>query len=422
VVSDKFYEVTKFYSLTKHTYPPIAWFTNLRKYKRWPGHAGGGRRGRARRLRDGPQGRDRQEKDGLARSQKSGVKVNEVKDLKAFQSRMKPAYDSGRRQGRQGLAGQVHGCRQGRRVADDPQGLGQRGGVALPRADGVLACDLMLGVFSRYVPVRTFTWYDEIARACFVWVVFLGAASASSAARISACTADRHAARSRARLAALRDAGVIIAFSACSWCRARRSWSSGASSNCPSWASRRSGSTPRCRSAAPDDPYSLQALWRSVRSALMIAVTCAVFAVLLVLAVPVAFTIGTWRVSSACGGAAAIRSPSSCSRPSSRSIRSCCWRFPLFILAGALMETGGIAVRLVRFAQALVGWIRGGLAMAVSSPNTSSPAYRARPSPDVSAIGATMIPPMTRAGLHAGAIGRRRRGASAWESWCRPAS
>src|SRR4029450_4992649 len=40
----------------------------------------------------------------------------------------------------------------------------------------VLACDLMLGVFSRYVLVRTFTWYDEIARACFVWIVFLGAA------------------------------------------------------------------------------------------------------------------------------------------------------------------------------------------------------------------------------------------------------
>ncbi|HXA97374.1 MAG TPA: TRAP transporter large permease subunit, partial [Candidatus Dormibacteraeota bacterium] len=36
---------------------------------------------------------------------------------------------------------------------------------------------------------------------------------------------------------------------------------------------------------------------------------------------------------------------------------------PLFILAGALMETGGIAVRLVRLAQALVGRIRGGLSM-----------------------------------------------------------
>jgi TRAP-type transport system small permease protein len=40
----------------------------------------------------------------------------------------------------------------------------------------VLAVDLMAGVFSRYVLFRTFTWYDEIARACFVWMVFLGAA------------------------------------------------------------------------------------------------------------------------------------------------------------------------------------------------------------------------------------------------------
>lgn len=40
----------------------------------------------------------------------------------------------------------------------------------------VLSVDLFLGVFSRYVLVRTFTWYDEIARGCFVWIVFLGAA------------------------------------------------------------------------------------------------------------------------------------------------------------------------------------------------------------------------------------------------------
>ena len=39
-----------------------------------------------------------------------------------------------------------------------------------------LSVDLMLGVFSRYVLVRTFTWYDEVARGCFMWVVFLGAA------------------------------------------------------------------------------------------------------------------------------------------------------------------------------------------------------------------------------------------------------
>ena len=41
----------------------------------------------------------------------------------------------------------------------------------------VLLCvDIFLGVFSRYVLLRTFTWYDEIALACFVWMVFLGAA------------------------------------------------------------------------------------------------------------------------------------------------------------------------------------------------------------------------------------------------------
>ncbi len=39
-----------------------------------------------------------------------------------------------------------------------------------------LCVDVFLGVFSRYVLVQTFTWYDEIARLCFVWMIFLGAA------------------------------------------------------------------------------------------------------------------------------------------------------------------------------------------------------------------------------------------------------
>jgi TRAP-type C4-dicarboxylate transport system permease small subunit len=39
-----------------------------------------------------------------------------------------------------------------------------------------LCVDVFLGVFSRYVLVRTFTWYDEIARLLFVWITFLGAA------------------------------------------------------------------------------------------------------------------------------------------------------------------------------------------------------------------------------------------------------
>jgi TRAP-type transport system small permease protein len=40
----------------------------------------------------------------------------------------------------------------------------------------MLCADVFLGVFSRYVLHSTFTWYDEIARLLFVWIVFLGAA------------------------------------------------------------------------------------------------------------------------------------------------------------------------------------------------------------------------------------------------------
>jgi tripartite ATP-independent transporter DctP family solute receptor len=94
VVSDKFYEVTKFYSLTKHTYPPIAWFTNLRKYNALPADL----RQAVDEAAKAACALDRKaeiegERVGLAAIEKAGVKVNEVKDLKAFQARMQPAYD-----------------------------------------------------------------------------------------------------------------------------------------------------------------------------------------------------------------------------------------------------------------------------------------------------------------------------------------
>lgn len=41
-----------------------------------------------------------------------------------------------------------------------------------------LVVDVFLGVFSRYVLQATFEWYDEVARLCFVWIIFLGAAVA----------------------------------------------------------------------------------------------------------------------------------------------------------------------------------------------------------------------------------------------------
>ena len=72
---------------------------------------------------------------------------------------------------------------------------------------------------------------------------------------------------------------------------------------------------------------------------------------------------------------------------------------PLFILAGALMETGGMAIRLVRLAQALVGWMRGGVAMAVVVAEYIFSGLSGSTIADVSAVGSTMIPPLTRMGF-----------------------
>jgi C4-dicarboxylate transporter DctM subunit len=129
----------------------------------------------------------------------------------------------------------------------------------------------------------------------------------------------------------------------------------------------------------------------------MITVTITAFVVLLILAVPVAFSVGM---------AGFLGLWWSGSYPLAIVIQQIfltadsfvLLAIPLFILAGALMETGGIAVRLVRFAQALVGWIRGGLAMAVVIAEYIFSGISGSTIADVSAIGATMIPSMVQAG------------------------
>jgi len=129
----------------------------------------------------------------------------------------------------------------------------------------------------------------------------------------------------------------------------------------------------------------------------MIAITIVAFVILLILAVPVAFAVGM---------AGFLGLWWSGQYPLTIIIQQIfltadsfvLLAIPLFVLAGSLMETGGIAVRLVRFAQALVGWIRGGLAMAVVVAEYIFSGISGSTIADVSAIGATMIPPLTRAG------------------------
>jgi TRAP-type transport system periplasmic protein len=92
--SDNFQEVTKYYSLTRHSNPPIAWFMNLKKYQSLPPDI---QKNIDDSMRDACQTHRRleveKEKNDFEVMRKAGVQINEVKDITAFQGRMKPAYD-----------------------------------------------------------------------------------------------------------------------------------------------------------------------------------------------------------------------------------------------------------------------------------------------------------------------------------------
>ena len=71
---------------------------------------------------------------------------------------------------------------------------------------------------------------------------------------------------------------------------------------------------------------------------------------------------------------------------------------PFFVLAGALMNTGGITRRLVRFANVLVGHIRGGLAHVVVVTNMVMAGISGSALADAVGTGAILIPAMQRGG------------------------
>jgi C4-dicarboxylate transporter, DctM subunit len=71
---------------------------------------------------------------------------------------------------------------------------------------------------------------------------------------------------------------------------------------------------------------------------------------------------------------------------------------PLFILAGGLMETGGISQRLVNLANSLVGFIRGGLAMVTVLATMIQSEISGSSVADAAAIGKVVIPAMEKRG------------------------
>ena len=73
---------------------------------------------------------------------------------------------------------------------------------------------------------------------------------------------------------------------------------------------------------------------------------------------------------------------------------------PLFVLAGMLMETGGISRRIVDLSNALVGHIRGGMGMVVMVATILFSDISGSSAADTAAIGSVMIPPMKKRGYN----------------------
>lgn len=78
---------------------------------------------------------------------------------------------------------------------------------------------------------------------------------------------------------------------------------------------------------------------------------------------------------------------------------------PFFILAGELMETGGISRRLIALATALVGHVRGGLANVTVVSMMLFSGISGSTNADAAAVGSVMIPSMRRKGWDAARAG-----------------
>ena len=122
----------------------------------------------------------------------------------------------------------------------------------------------------------------------------------------------------------------------------------------------------------------------------------AVFLVFVFLGIPVSFSIGLSTVAAvlAKGMPLAFVSQMAFTGLDSYTYLA----IPMFILAGYLMETGGLSKRLVNFAASLVGNIHGGLGIITVLACAFFAAISGSSPGTVAAVGAMMIPPMVEKG------------------------
>jgi len=121
-----------------------------------------------------------------------------------------------------------------------------------------------------------------------------------------------------------------------------------------------------------------------------------IFVVLLLLSMPIVFSLAAAGVVGLWIGGYPMQQ-----LPSALVSGSQSWvllAIPAFVFAGNLMERCGMSHALVEFARSLVGWVRGGLGMSVIVVAYFFSDICGSKMAEVSALGSTLMPPLTKAG------------------------
>ena len=121
------------------------------------------------------------------------------------------------------------------------------------------------------------------------------------------------------------------------------------------------------------------------------------FIALLIIGVPIAFSIGISAVLTMFVGIAPMATFTTIAQRMATSLDSFpLLAIPFFVFAGQLMNSGGIAKRLINLAKVLVGWIPGGLAFVNIIANMLFGAISGSAAASASAIGGFMSPVMEK--------------------------
>jgi C4-dicarboxylate transporter DctM subunit len=129
---------------------------------------------------------------------------------------------------------------------------------------------------------------------------------------------------------------------------------------------------------------------------MLLITVAAIFIVLILFSMPIVFALGVAGVAGLALGGYDLQMLSSSMVSGSQS-----WvllAIPAFVFAGGLMEKCGMSHALVDFARALVGWVKGGLGMSVIVVAYFFSDICGSKMAEVSALGSTLMPPLTKAG------------------------